>query len=57
MPNLQLDSSLYGTYSVGLTVILVAVLLGGIVCGSDPGAGGIGGLRGTSDGSCICLGI
>lgn len=34
MPNLQLDSSLYGTYSVGLTVILVAVLLGGIVCGS-----------------------
>lgn len=23
----------------------------------DPGAGGIGGLRGTSDGSCICLGI
>lgn len=34
MPKLQLDSSLYGTYSVGLTVILVAVLLGGIVCGS-----------------------
>lgn len=34
MPNLQLDSSLYGTYSVGLTVILVVVLLGGIVCGS-----------------------
>ena len=34
MPNLQLDSSLYGAYSVGLTVILVAVLLGGIVCGT-----------------------
>lgn len=34
MPNLQLDTSLYGAYSVGLTVILVAVLLGGIVCGT-----------------------
>ena len=34
MPNLQLDSSLYGTYSVGLTVVLVAVLLGGIVYGT-----------------------
>ncbi len=34
MPKLQLDSSLYGTYSVGLTVVLVAVLLGGIVYGT-----------------------
>ena len=34
MPKLQLDSSLYGAYSVGLTVVLVAVLLGGILCGS-----------------------
>lgn len=34
MPTLQLDTSLYGAYSVGLTVILVAVLLGGIVCGT-----------------------
>ena len=34
MPELQLDSSLYGAYSVGLTVVLVAVLLGGILCGS-----------------------
>lgn len=34
MPNLQLDTSLYGAYSVGLTVILVVVLLGGIVCGT-----------------------
>ena len=34
MPKLQLDTSLYGAYSVGLTVILVAVLLGGIVCGT-----------------------
>lgn len=34
MPNLQLDTSLYGAYSVGLTVILVAILLGGIVCGT-----------------------
>ena len=34
MPNLQLDTFLYGAYSVGLTVILVAVLLGGIVCGT-----------------------
>lgn len=34
MPNLQLDTSLYGAYSVGLTVILVAVLLGGIMCGT-----------------------
>lgn len=34
MPKLQLDSSLYGAYSVGLTVVLVAVLLGGILYGS-----------------------
>ncbi len=34
MPKLQLDSSLYGAYSVGLTVVLVAVLLGGIVYGT-----------------------
>ena len=34
MPKLQLDSSLYGAYSVGMTVVLVAVLLGEIVCGT-----------------------
>lgn len=34
MPKLQLDSFLYSAYSVGLTVVLVAVLLGGIVCGT-----------------------
>ena len=57
MPNLQLDKSLYNPYSVGLTMLLVAVLLAGIVCRERSGAGGISGLRGTSCSFCICLGI
>lgn len=33
MPDLCLDKSVYGPYSVGLTVILITALLAGILCG------------------------